>query len=417
MAALRPPGLKRFFFVVLALWLVVLAVRMTLMLSAMEQASGGLPFGVFVMPDGKISAQDFSYNLIFLHGIQDRVVPHPYRIHEQKTMVRQLIPSGHTGMTHAYSPVTLVLAQPLLALSGRYAYVLYLALNVGALLLLFRWVLLPPVESIWQIAALAVGLFSQCLLLIFALGQTALLTTALIGLFWLLLRDDRRQQMGWIGDLARGFFLWAICFRANLAIIPVVLMLGARDWRGLGWGCTFLLATWAGVQSFYGGWITGLTDYLYLLNHYNNADFTPFMRRDYVPGSDDTVRWWFAFDRAALLAITAALLIARWIGRIEASIQFQSMIWAFLLLSPYLLPSEDWILCLLVVESRFFATGSIPALLTKVLVLAGILNLRADVNFPWPVEYPLKLVLCAWMVAEVIAYSRRAEAEPEAIRS
>jgi hypothetical protein len=75
-------------------------------------------------------------------------------------------------------------------------------------------------------------------------------------------------------------------------------------------------------------------------------------------------------------------------------------VWAFLLLSPYLLPSENWIVVLLVVEGSFFQSNNLALLAGKLLLLAAMLDLRSGVTFSWPVDAYLKWLLFAWIVTE-----------------
>jgi hypothetical protein len=278
------------------------------------------------------------------------------------------------------------------------------AFEVGHGLLLFHFYLLPRTHSSLQLYALALSAASVCLALTVALGQSALLTTSLLGLFWALLQHGRRSLTG---DLGLALLFWAICFKPSVAVIPLALFIGSHRWRPLLLGFALLAVTWLWVAPFYGGWWTGLVDYSYLLNHYNNADFTPFMRRDYVPGHDAEIRGLFAFDRVATAAVTLALLFLNWTGRLSLSGLFQGMIGVFLLFSPYLLPSEDWILCLLVVESRFFRDVSPAGMCGKLLVLFGIMDLRGGMIIPWEINFQLKCLLFGWMLAEELRRSRR----------
>jgi hypothetical protein len=88
------------------------------------------------------------------------------------------------------------------------------------------------------------------------------------------------------------------------------------------------------------------------------------------------------------------------VRRISASEQFQGTVWAFLLFSPYLLPSENWIICLLVVEGSFFQSRNPAAIAGKLLLLCGVLNLRSGMAFSWPADAYLKWLLFAWIVVE-----------------
>ena len=384
------------------LWCVVVVFWVNLTLTALHaRNSVPLPFGVFTVERG-VYAQDFSYNMLYLEGIQRRIVAHPYRMQDQEKMMRQVLPLCTSGMTHAYSPVTLVLAQPLLAMSGHTRFLVYTLISAAGIILLFHYVLLPRVETTAQVCALAVCLVSVCVFLAFELGQSVLITTTLLGGFWVLLRDrPARPRLG--TDCLLALVFWALCLKPSVAILPVMLLLGARAWRPFVLGIVFLLVTWNFTAPLYGGWWTGLNDYFYLLNHYNGEEMTTFMQRGAVPKTflatlDPHFEVHvFALERALILALSAALVLLRWTGRITASDHFQAMIAIFLLFSPYLLPSEDWILCLLAAEGSFFrgrfAWG-------KIVILAGIMDLRSNLTFPVDINYPLRLVLFGWMLLE-----------------
>jgi hypothetical protein len=359
-----------------------------------------LPFGVFMLPDGSVATQDFAYNRLFLKGIKERLVLHPYRLADQEKLVRHMVPEGKTGMTHAYSPVAFVMMQPLLDVSGGAAYLVYTTLCAGGISLLFYFYLLPLTKCPSQIYALLVCAFSVCVIAAFTVGQSALVTTTFIGFFWSRLKR-REVSRSIVGDVLIAVLFWAVCLKPSLAIIPGALLLGAKAWRPVAFGALLLLTTWTCFAGYYGGWWTGFWDYLYLLNHYNNADFTPFMQRGYE--TDDQKRvtlLLFSLDRVLVLVSCLTLVILRWRRRITGSEQFQATVWAFLLLSPYLLPSENWILCLLVVEGSFFQSKNLALIAGKLLLLGAILDLRSGVTFSWPVDAHLKWLFFAWIVTE-----------------
>jgi hypothetical protein len=360
-----------------------------------------LPFGFLLSPEGGVQIQDFALNLVYFHGIQERLVPHPYRLDDQEKLLRHLLFGMTSGLSHGYSPVAFVLALPLLPLSGAQAYLIYVLAGAAGILLLFHFYLLPRVEHPAQLYALALCAVSVCLALTFALGQSAMITTSLLGFFWMLLQDHDKSDP-WRMDLGLALLFWMLCLKPNVGAVAAALLLGARAWRPLVIGGALLALTWIAIAPFYGGWWTGLQDYFYLLNHYNNADFTPFMRRDYVPGHDEEIRGLFVFDRAAMAVGTLILLVLRWSRRITLSELFQGMIGIFLLFSPYLLPSEDWVLCLLVVEGAFFRPASRLAAYGKLLLLFGIMDLRAGMIIPWQINFELKLILFGWMAAEAL---------------
>ena len=367
--------------------------------------SAGYPFGFYSSPTGAVLTQDFSYNVVFFRGIRARLVPHPYRLSDQEKIERILLPRLFSGLSHAYSPVAFTLMLPLLTFSGAHIYLIYCVLNAIGLLLLFRYCLLPRVNQALQLYALAVCAVSICLALSFFLGQSSIVTTSLLGAFWTLLR--RRKKSGeWIQDFAMAVLFWALCLKPSVTIIPLALVIGARAWRPLILGISLLAVNWLMIAGYYGGWWTGFWDYLHLLNHYNNADFTPFMRRDYVPGHDGETRLIFALDRLATLGLTLALLILHARRRITLSELFQGLIGIFLLFSPYLLPSEDWILCLLVVEGAFFRYRAGWADLAKLILLVLIVDSQVRLSIPSQINFGARCLFFAWLAGEIFTARR-----------
>jgi hypothetical protein len=416
----RPEGMKRVFFGVLCVWFAILVFWVNHgMVSLQAQSPKNAPFGIFTVPNGGTYAQDFSYNMLYFQGIRERQIEHPYRMADQEKFMRHLLPEYPTGMTHAYSPVAFVLAQPLLWFSGPERYLLYTVLCAAGLVLLYQFVLLPRAETLSQLGVLAIAATSVCLILAFRLGQSSLLTTSLLGAFWALLRN-RGNKSPLKVDLPLALLFWALCLKPSVAIIPAMLLLGAQAWRPLALGGAFLLVTWSCVAGFYGGWWTGLGDYSHLLNHYNGSEMTSFMQRPYdSPGRsylavliDRFSTQLFSLERGLILAASALLLLLRWTRRLNGSEHFQGMIGAFLLVSPYLLPSEDLILCLLAAEGPFFRTGEPLARWAKILVLLGILDWRGGVTFPVDLNYPLRAALFGWMLLEAMRARGKSVAEP-----
>ncbi len=371
----------------------------------------GLPFGCIPSPQGGYAVQDFSYNLLYLRGISERVVAHPYRQEDQAALIRHALPTASSGMCHAYSPVAFALAQPFLALPPPVAYIAFSLLAAGATLLLYGLDLFPRAVDRLQIYLLVVCTISITEVTAFAVGQTALLTTPVIGaVAWLL----RRERRGIGATVALALLTWALCLKPSIAVIPVALLLGARAWSALGITALLLAATWAALGPLYGGWWDGLRDYDVLLNHYYEAAMIPFMRDVFTRHPDTGANAFFSAlfpghsglffttSRVAYLAMTLALLGLRFAGRITPSQHFRGMIWTFLMLCPYLLPSEDTILCLLIVEGGFFRSrGPLRTIAILALMLA-IMNLRAGLTFPGQINFPLKCVLLAWMAAEFV---------------
>jgi hypothetical protein len=407
--AVAGTSLRRFVLLVLAccfLALIAWLNRPGSQLQSYRQA--GLPFGCIPSPQGGYAVQDFAYNLMYLRGISARVVAHPYRQEDQVTLIHHALPTASSGMCHAYSPVALVLAQPFLALPPPLAYLAFCFLAAAGLLLLDGFDLLPRADRL-QVYLLVICAISITTATAFAVGQTALITTPLLGAIWWLLRRETRGP--WY-TFALALLAWALCLKPSLAIIPVALLLGARAWRELALLALMLAATWAALGPLYGGWIDGLRDYSTLIGHYYEAGMVPFMRDVFTRHGDTGANAFFstlfpghstAFftaSRILFLGTTALLLALRWAGRIGASQQFRGMIWNFLMLCPYLLPSEDTILALVVVEGDFFRARGAIRNIALVLLMLAIMNLRAGLTFPGQINFPLKCALLVWMAAD-----------------
>ena len=399
--------LKFALFVLVVIWLAGMTIWWNNPDSVFERLKApGLPFGFLRYPGGGIEVQDFAYNLVFFRGIRDRVVAHPYRMADQEVLVRKLVPAMTKGMTHGYSPVAFVLSLPLMQMTGAQANLLYDALASAGIAALFYLYLLPRAAHSVQLLALGLVTVSICLVLTMALSQTSLLTTPLLGLFWVLLQQREESRSGKI-DLILGLVFWALCLKPNIGLIALILLFGTKAWRPVVLGFALLALTWVATGPLYGGWISGLRDYAFLLDHYNNADFIPFMQRDYVPGHDAEIRGLFTFDRTATIVCSLILLAQHWAGRISLSALFQGMIATFLLLSPYLLPSEDLILFLLIVENDFFKEPNPLAALGKLFLLFGIMDLRGGVIVPFECHFQFKCLFFIWMFGEQL-FRRRA---------
>jgi hypothetical protein len=402
-------GSRRLCLIFLFLWLGLLVGWMNLSMDRLEKTNDPrLPFGVISTSKG-IVAQDFSYQMLFFRGIRDRLASRVYTMAGQEKLLRQELPGIDSGMSHAYSPVAFVLMLPLLSLPGAGGYFVYTVLVAGGIFLLFQRGLLPRADSFFQLIALLICVTSVCVWADFAAGQSALLTTSLLGALWLILRRETERSVA--ADLLGAVLFWALCLKPSVAIVPLFLLLGARAWRALVIGILLLLSTWTLLAGHYGGWWTGLCDYAHLLNNYHNGGMGDFMRRGHQSavslGATASI---FFLERNLLLVSCLALLFLRWSQRLSASEHFLAMLGVFLLFSPYLLPSEDWILCLLVVEGSFFKTTNAVQAAMRLLLLAAILDLR----FPlvgFDVVFPLKCLLAAWMLYEAVI-DRLSENEP-----
>ena len=404
-----PPRLRRLALAGIGVFLLALVAWLNRPGSELQSyKQAGLPFGCIPSPQGGYAVQDFAYNLMYLRGISDRVVAHPYRQADQVALIHHALPTASSGMCHAYSPVALLLAQPFLALRAPTAYLVFCLLAAAGLLLLYGLDLLPRADRL-QVYLLVICVVSVTTATAFAVGQTALVTTPLIGAVWWLLR--REDRGAWRAP-ALAALTWALCLKPSLAVIPVALLLGARAWKELALLGLMLIVTWAALAPLYGGWIGGLRDYAALLGHYYEAGMDPFMRDVFtrhgdtganaffstlLPGHSGT---FFTASRLLFLGATALLLALRWVGRLDASQHFRGMVWTFLMLCPYLLPSEDTIVALVIVEGDLFRARGAVRNIALVLLMLAVMNLRAGLTFPGQINFPLKCGLLAWMMAD-----------------
>ena len=408
----RLPKARNLLFFGLCFWFAFVVVAANLLAAQLQAISPPtLPFGIISI-HGAPFAQDFSYNMIYFRGIQERVVPRPYHPEDQKSLMQHMLPQASSGMSHAYSPVAFVLAQPLLLLSGQNAYLAYTILCAVVTLLLYHFYLFPRATESLQILALALCAVSVWVVTTFAVGQSAPITTAFLAGFWAL-QANRSTSTSLVCDILTAAFFWGLCLKPSVAILPFMLLLGAQAWRPLAIGLLFLLATWISLAGYYGGFWTGLTDYYYLLNHFNNGDFIPFMRRptEGPRASDPSSQ--FSFGRNLVLILSLLLLLLRWSRRITGSEHFQGMTWVFLLFSPYLLPSENWVLLLLVVEGTFFQLRPTLPDILKLLLLVAIFDLRAHLTFPTQIDWNLKCLLCVWVLLDLLWKRKRNWSLPE----
>jgi cbb3-type cytochrome oxidase subunit 3 len=409
-------GLNRFSLVILGLFFLALIAFLNRPGSDLQSYKrAGLPFGCIPSPGGGYAVQDFAYNLMYLHGIDDHVVPHPYRQADQETLIHHALPTAGSGMCHAYSPVALVLVQPFLALPPPLAYIAFSLLAALGFLLLYALDLLPRATDRLQLYLLLVCAVNITMVTAFAVGQTALVTTPLLAVVWFLLRRDGREP--WT-VLALALLTWALCMKPSIAVIPVALLIGARAWSALGLTALLLAITWAALGPLYGGWVSGLRDYSYLIGHYYESAMIPFMRDVFTRHGDTGANAYFSTlfpghsalfftaSRVLFLGSTLLLLTLRWMGRLTGSQHFRGMIWTFLMLCPYLLPSEDCVLCLLIVEGGFFRSRNIWRDGALLVLMLAIMNLRAGLTFPGQINFPLKCALLVWMTVEAIRGQR-----------
>ncbi len=396
--------------------------------------AAGVPFGVHVFEGtDQLVSQDFSMHLNFLREIWQQKVAHPYQLADQEEMIRHWYPRIATGMPHAYSPVLMVAAAPFLALPPDWASFGMTVLNALLLIALTAWYLLPRIKNSVQAGAVLGAFFSYVLLDVFLMGQTSIVTTCLLagGVILLETRSKRTGRERLLADLLLGLILYLLAIKPSVGLILVALIIGERIWITLLACGVGLLLTWALLANHYGGLIAGLQDYLWILNHYCQADMTPFLRPGLAPGistnftsaltifAPEHNATIFLASRLIFEGLIFALIVARWFKRISFSTQLQGLLWTFLLFCPHLLVTEDFVICLLIVEGNFFRAGW--SALPKILLVFLLVNLILIGNLftgpgssPLPLAFIAKVILAGWWLVDLVRGSGRREIDATA---
>src|ERR1700734_1634570 len=120
---------KKLFFACVVVWIVITVFWINLLIAQLQaHTNPSYPPGVVTLPNGRTFVQDFAWQMIFFRGIRDHEMTRPYTMAQQEAYIRQVLPFARGGMTHAYSPVSFVLALPLIATPGPGAFLLYTVL-------------------------------------------------------------------------------------------------------------------------------------------------------------------------------------------------------------------------------------------------------------------------------------------------
>lgn len=357
---------------------------------------------------------DFAVHFNYLRQIWHHEVERPYRLDDQAQMMRNWLPGAGSGMPHAYSPVALVLMLPLLGLSTGTALLVFKILGLVLLQLLILGYLRSRAINVAQALAVLLSFFSLSFFATVCVGQTSIVTTCLLAFGWALLqrRDPLESQYPALLPLSLALVLWFLAFKPSFAAIWVVVLIAAKAWRALGWAAGFLLLTWVLLGPRYGGWITGLQDYTYLLGHYYQEAMPPFLQPGCTPPMNtnfnsflvmldpDLGAFSFNLNRILFLAGNIAAILLCWRQRLTLSQLFQAALWNYLLFCPQLCATEDWVICLLAVEGNFFRPTASVAI--KLALLWAIVNLRWGFLTDLPLFFPVKLTLAAWWCVEIV---------------
>lgn len=371
----------------------------------------GVPYGVKYIPGTPtFGLQDFAFQVNYLEQFRYRAAAHPYRLEDQEAIFRNWYSDNARAFPHAYSPVALVVASPLLTMRVETAFLLWTTLNAALLLVLMWRYLLPRMSNATQGAAVAAVLLSYLPVALFSMGQTALATTCLCAAGYLLLRAREGKPSSFARDLLLAATLYVLAIKPSIFLIVFALAIGERAWRPVLISIAGLLITWLALGPVYGGYVDGLKDYNFLLSHYCNADMTSLFRDCMNPEistnftsfitalNPDWNRSAFHLSQILFEGLTTLLLVLRWTGRISLSTQFQGLLWTFLLFCPFTLVTEDFLLLLLAVEGTFFRNGAAGAI--KVACVWGASNIWLGTLLGFPLAFALKAVLAGWWMIE-----------------
>jgi hypothetical protein len=380
-----------------------------------------VPYGIILIPGSdSFGIQDFACHMNYLHQIWNRAIDHPYRLRDQEQVMRTWYPRTTVGFPHPYSPVTMVVASPLMQIPVEWAYFLWTLCNAALLLLLTGFYLIPRMMNPVQAFAVLAVFCSYLVLDIFNMGQSAFASTGLVAAGYLLLSRRSTWPPSLGRDLLLGLVLFVLCAKPSIALILFAMAVSERAWRPVILAGIGLMVTWVALAPHYGGYVGGLQDYAWLLNHYTPAYMTPLFSEGLPPGISTNFNafvttfmpGWnagvFQFSRYVFEGLVLLLIFLRWTKRISLSTQFQGLFWTFLIISPYMLVTEDFVICLLAVEGNFFRGG--PGATVKVVLVLLLANIWLGPLIHWPLTFTLKVVLAAWWLIDLMTDRDQAKA-------
>ena len=380
-------------------------------------------FSTYAVPDKtRWAYQDFTAHFNF---VREAWKSHGLRVYTEAGH-RELAAAwlGETparGLAFGYSPVLFVLLLPLLPLASGIAYLVFATASGLAVASLLHRVLLPRLSTGFEpLLALSICLFSTAFFNNLIIGQTALLTTAALGAGWALLYDPsaRRWKAGTVKtDLLLAALLFCLAAKPHVALVLGALLLAARRWRAIGAAAAALFAaTWV-VAPKVGGWPFWCQDYLHLLTHYTRADAGAFLRESINPAIATSLIQPLHRFTDVPDSTSSALCTALWLaGLAMASLGlqkkflppgcfFQCVVLGFLLFSPNLMATEDFLLILLLMDEPLRAKGrwGLPFLLALFVAVNASPYASLFAATPlrdWPVAFGAKAILAALVLAQ-----------------
>jgi hypothetical protein len=358
-----------------------------------DPLNAGNPSGAYQANDHQTIVRDFHMHRAYVERIWKRVAERPYTLEGQEKIFRDWAPRLTVGMPHAYSPTAAIIGWPFVFLlpDVRTSFLVYVALNLLGLLLLYQFYLFPRISNYYALAGAALIGISNCIIGTVVVGQTAVLSTCALALTWHLLYEPVRKKLrrrSGLQDVALGLIFYLSTAKPPFAILFGAILLGARAWRPVALGGVLFVLTAIGMASYYGGWPAWIFDYQHFLAHYYKAGMTPFFEGCFIYqiGSNPTDFLALianvpdaisaAIFQPLCLAVTAVVAAMAVLGRIAPSRAFQLQIANLLLLAPYLRVSEDILIVLLIAEGGVLGTQ--PRLLEwiKLLLVLCIVNSR-----------------------------------------
>jgi hypothetical protein len=309
-----------------------------------------------------LRVQDFAYILNYARRAAMRPGVSPYSVEEHRRFLRAWMgPHVGSALCFAYSPTAILVLAPLFPLPTAVAWLVWNA--AGA------WL------AAWSVRRLAaddrtalllgrLGLVSLNAFFCLALGQTALLTTGLIGAM-ALCAMDASSRAAWTSAAC----LFVLTMKPPLAVVAGAALLAAGHRQPVVVAGTAAVAVLAAAIGWWGA--SSVADYVRLVRTYDLVQADPLFRAGYVPGLMSNARnallqlGWLDDARAAAAAtllLAAAILppVLRTVltaRPMSVELSFIWMITAYLLFSPHLSATEDMALTLPLLLLRRSAIG------------------------------------------------------------
>jgi hypothetical protein len=332
-----------------------------------------------------------------------------YDLERQRMIQEPIDPSrGDWVLPYFYPPFFAVILVPLAWLSFSAAFVAMTVVNLALLIatvkILVRKLALNGQQTNWLILATFCNYGVHYALLE---AQTSFIALLLLALYVTAWNGSARDRAG----------LWSglMVFKPQLALVPILLLLGRRRWRAL--GLAFIVIGGLGLVSVAAVGLTGIEQYLALSTRAMAGEdylhiqpermhnlralayfFFTVPWRDYV--------WWIL-----ALGGMGLVVVRSWANDDLKGIslrQWTSILVALILVTPHL---HDHDLTLLIVPSAFFlkwAGDVVAPVVSLALVVLGMLSLLNTVVYPHlpplvPLVLLIFLIVEQWRASQIIS--------------